>query len=195
MNNLLEAVNKINSLVPIQKVVDVLNLEVKRDAVSYQVYECIFGHSDTTPSLHISREKNTFNCFACLRKGSTYKFVKEYLTYTLGTTVKFSQVVAWLSELEPEVASIKLINSQKAIIDSNKKKQFKMNLVDTINEPILKPELFTCEEKRLYITGIMKGFDSETLAEFIKFGGAKSVTGNDLLLSLIDKSQNDSTDI
>lgn len=171
--NFIEMVNKINSMVSVEQVMEYLEQDVKKETSDQLVYSCLW-HSDSSPSFMVNKPRNVFHCLGCRKSGSTYGLVKEHLKATTlhDTKISFKSIQDFLSNINPEILNVQWKVYRPIDINPNKKNDFKTLLSITNLDKQIK--IKTLDEKRLYITGIMHGFDNETLETFIKFKVGKN---------------------
>lgn len=72
----LNSIEKVRDAVKIEEVISVRNIKLRRAGADL-VCLCPF-HKEKSPSLHVSTEKNLWNCFGCGAGGDAIKFVRDY---------------------------------------------------------------------------------------------------------------------
>ncbi len=70
--------DKIDELIQTVDIVDVISEYVSLQPSGKSMKGLCPFHSEKTPSFHVSKEKQVFNCFGCHKKGGVISFIEEY---------------------------------------------------------------------------------------------------------------------
>lgn len=70
--------DKIDALIETVDIVDVISEYVPLQASGKSMKGLCPFHSEKTPSFHVSKDKQLFNCFGCHKKGNVITFIQEY---------------------------------------------------------------------------------------------------------------------
>lgn len=109
---------KINEIAKLIDIVDIISyyIPVKKRGKSF-VAVCPF-HPDKNPSLHISKEKQVYHCFACKASGNVFRFVQDY------EKISFQDAVLKLAER----ANVQInFNKQNKVVSDDIGKLYEIN--------------------------------------------------------------------
>jgi len=138
------------------------------------MYSCPF-HSDKTPSFGLDDHKNVFNCLSCGAQGGVYSFVKLWIQFSEGKPhASKNEVFRFIGIFYTEVKDIKITAVPRLRANPAAKENFKKAFEMAKSEDIFFPK--TEEEKRYYITGIMKQLDADIFLDYVR-----TATRNDVL--------------
>ncbi|MGE4571891.1 MAG: CHC2 zinc finger domain-containing protein, partial [Candidatus Izemoplasmatales bacterium] len=70
--------DKIEELIQSVDIVDVISEYVSLQASGKSMKGLCPFHSEKTPSFHVSKDRQLFNCFGCHKKGNVVGFIQEY---------------------------------------------------------------------------------------------------------------------
>ena len=70
-------------------IVDIINgyVSLKKRGSDYTA--CCPFHHEKTPSFHVNRDKQLYNCFGCQTGGNVFTFVMEYENFSFPEAVEF----------------------------------------------------------------------------------------------------------
>jgi len=80
---------KIDELIQTADIVDVISDYVSLQPSGKSMKGLCPFHSEKTPSFHVSKEKQVFNCFGCHKKGNVISFIEEYKHLGFVDAVRF----------------------------------------------------------------------------------------------------------
>ena len=169
-----EAMEKIRDEVSLKIIVDEITGGPTNFSGNGYMYSCPF-HPDKTPSFGLDDHKNVFNCLSCGVQGGVYSFVKRWIQFSEGKPhASKNEVFRFIGAFCTEVKDIKIAVVPRLKANPNSKKDFRKAFEMAKVEDVFFPK--TVEEKRYYITGIMKQLDADIFLDYVK-----SAARNDVL--------------